>query len=181
VGASDLLRSLMASGFAVEVCGGGALRVSPASGLTDDHRHAIRLHKADLAALLSSAPSGEAEPVPGRPYALPTATAHRAHARPWNNAAIGRFNARVQRFRGFGWSEQDAEDLAERAHLADIERDDRRPCLECARFRGVAGNLRCGSPAAAGLHGAGADRAAIGAALATTPQRCPGFQRSGDD
>lgn len=184
MGASDLLRSLLASGFVVEVRDGGALRVSPASGLTDDHRHAIRLYKADLSALLSSAPPGppdRAGPVRDRPYALPTAAAHRAHARPWDDAAIGRFNSRVQRFRGFGWCEQDAEDMAERAHLGDIERDDRRPCLECTRLRGVVGHLRCGSPAAAGLQGLGADRAAIGTALATTPQRCPGFQSLGDD
>lgn len=168
MGAPDILRGLRASGFTVEVLDGGIV-VRPSSGLTDEHRATIRALRPELYALLSGEQGSASS---DRPCALSIDQAHRAHARPWNDAAIGRFNARVSRFRGFGWCEQDAEDLAEHAHLADIERDDRRPCLSCARLKGYAGNLRCGSPSAAGLHG---DRAAIGTDLAAMPQRCPGF------
>lgn len=72
--------------------------------------------------------------------------------------------------RGFGAA--DADDLAERLHLRDARRDDRRLCIECQHFSGPA---RCANYRAAGrrTHHLPAD-------LATVMQRCPGFGATGD-
>ena len=53
MGAPDLLRHLRGAGFTLAVAEGGGIRIAPISKLSDDHRQAIRVHKAELLALLS--------------------------------------------------------------------------------------------------------------------------------
>jgi hypothetical protein len=87
-----------------------------------------------------------------RPYRLTKAGGDAAHARPWDDDAIGRFLDRVASFRRRGFGEQDAEDLAERAHLLDLDADDRRLCLLCRHLAGsTSTGWRCKNPRAAGL------------------------------
>lgn len=105
----------------------------------------------------------------GRPYRLAQAEADAAHAEPWNDAAIGRFVARVGLFMRRGIGATDADDIAERLHLRDVQVDDRRLCVECIHLAGRAGAWRCSNHRAAGV---GRDLPAV---LTTTMQRCPGF------
>lgn len=153
MGARDLLHELDAAGFSVRVEDGSVL-IKPASKLTDDQRIAIRAAKPELLSLLTT-----------RPYRLSPAEADAAHAEPWNDAAIARFVARVALFLRRGIDATDADDLAERLHLRDVQGDDRRSCLECRHLSG----RRCGNAAAAGV---GAE---LPDALVTLMQRCPGF------
>lgn len=106
-----------------------------------------------------------------RPYRLTAALAHAAHASPWSGAAIARFLARVADWRRLGFSASDAEDLAERLHLAEHDGDDRRPCLACRHLAGSVQGWVCRNRVAAGLN-----RAELAHALVTLPQRCTGFQ-----
>lgn len=161
MGARDLLDDLTRRGLRVEV-DGDRLMVFPKSRLDDDLRQRIRAAKADLLAAL-------AEP---RPHRLTRAEANAAHAEPWDDATCGRFVARVALLMRRGLSPGDADDLAERLHLRDVQGDDRRLCLECLHLTGRAGTWRCGNARAAGV---GADLPAVIVAL---PQRCPGFTRS---
>lgn len=101
----------------------------------------------------------------GRPYRLTTADADAVHAEPWNDAAIGRFVARAGLFMRRGIDATDADDLAERLHLRDVQGDDRRLCLECRHFA----RWRCGNARVAGV---GRD---LPEAFATQLQRCIGF------
>lgn len=73
---------------------------------------------------------------PSRRYKLIKEDGEAAHAEPWNEGAIGRFTARAHRIQRRGVAEQDAEDLAERLHLRDVQADDRRMCLECRHLSG---------------------------------------------
>ena len=102
-----------------------------------------------------------------RPYALSQAEADAAHAQPWDDAACARFVARVVLFLRRGVNATAADDAAERAHLADIERDDRRACIECAHLRGVT----CGNAATAGIGRDLPPELSRGLLL----HRCPGF------
>lgn len=114
-----------------------------------------------------------------RPYSLSPAELGRAHARPWDDAAIARFQARAGRFVGFGFSGQDAEDLAERLTLRDAEEDARGCCLECLALSGYRGNgFRCSVPDRAGLTG-GRERSALGADFVVMLQHCPGLRTRG--
>lgn len=181
--ASDLLRGLRASGFAVTLTDAG-IRVSPSSGLTAEHRHAIQVSRPELVDLLDAEarevagsrgddppPATDAEGAAG-PYSLSLAEGHRAHASPWGDAAIARFQARTRRFVRLGFSAGDADDLAERFALRDADpSDDRRACLECRALSGYGSSLRCGRAVPAGLYG----RGELGPDLATQLQRCPAF------
>lgn len=121
------------------------------------------------------APARPPAGVDTRPYRLAQAEADAAHAQPWDDAAIGLFVARVSLFLRRGISASDADDLAERLHLRDVQKDVRRLCLECAHLSGRAGPggaWRCGSHRTAEV---GHD--ALGE-LATWLQRCPAFQSS---
>jgi hypothetical protein len=105
-----------------------------------------------------------------RPYRLTKAGGDAAHARPWDDDAIDRFLDRVASFRRRGFGEQDAEDLAERAHLLDLDADDRRLCLSCRHLAGsTSTGWRCKNPRAAGL------ARDLPTDLVTTAQRCTGF------
>lgn len=118
------------------------------------------------------------EAMPGkatdRPYKLSRAEGDAAHAEPWDDAAIARFQGRVQRIRRRGFGEQDADDLAERLHLRDVHADHRALCLECRYLAGTAATgWRCGN------HNAAAVARELPAELVTTFQVCPGFSHAG--
>lgn len=155
MGAHELLHQMAAAGFSVEA-DGDMLVIRPASKLTDDLRADLRASKPELLALLAA-----------RPHKLTPAEADAAHAEPWNDAAIGRFVARVSLFLRRGIHATDADDIAERLHLCDVQGDARVLCLECAHLSG----RRCGNARAAGV---GRE---LPAELVTQLQRCPGFAR----
>lgn len=113
--------------------------------------------------------ANDAPQASSRPYRLAQADAYASHAEPWNDAAIGRFVARVSLFMRRGISATDADDLAERLHLRDVQADDRRLCLECRHLTGRTSVWRCGNHKSADV---GRD---LPAQLVTTMQRCPGF------
>ena len=70
-----------------------------------------------------------------RPYRLTQAQGDAAHAQAWDDASIARFQARLLRLLRLGIASDDADDLAERLHLRDVEADDRRSCAECLHAR----------------------------------------------
>ena len=84
----------------------------------------------------------------------------------WTDDDIGRFITRRARLMRWGWSEPDAERLAERLVLRDRVGDDRASCAECQHHRPG----RCGNHRAAGLHSP-----EVGRDLVAMLQRCPGF------
>ena len=127
MGARELLADLAGAGFTVEA-DRDRLLIRPASRLTDELRAALRAAKPDLLTLLSVGAA--------RPYRLSQADADAAHAEPWDDAAIGRFVVRLSLFLRRGIDATDADDLAERLHLRDLQGDDRRLCLECAHLAG---------------------------------------------
>lgn len=101
-----------------------------------------------------------------RPYRLAQAAGDAAHAEPWNDGAIARFQARTRHIRRLGFAAQDADDLAERLHLRDVHADYRHLCVECRHYR----PHRCGNHRTAALTAAD-----VGRDLATMFQHCPGF------
>jgi hypothetical protein len=106
-----------------------------------------------------------------RPYRLAQAEGDAAHADHWDDAALARFQARAAAFQRRGFTEQDADDLAERAHLLEVQAEGRALCLTCRHLAGfVARGWRCGNHRAAGLL-----LPDVSLDLATMAQRCPGF------
>lgn len=162
MGARELLAELADAGLAVRA-EGERLVIRPASKLTVAMRSALVEAKPELLALLT----------PKRPYRLTEAEGDAAHAEPWDDAACARFVARVGLFLRRGIDATDADDLAERLHLRDVQGDDRRLCAECAHLVGRAGAWRCGSARAAGL------ASDLPAEMVTMAQRCAGFQAVG--
>lgn len=114
------------------------------------------------------------EPV-SRPYRLPQAAGDAAHADPWDDATIARFQARVTTIRRRGFTEEDADDLAERLHLRDVHADHRALCLECRHLAGSVTGWRCGNHRAADV------ARDLPAAQVTMPQDCPGFTAAAAD
>lgn len=110
---------------------------------------------------------------PDRPYRLSRAEGDAAHAEAWDDVAIARFVARVALLMRRGFDATDADDLAERLHLRDVQGDDRAICVECRNLAGRSGAWHCGNHQAAGV---GRD---LPQALVTTMQRCAGFQSKG--
>lgn len=55
--------------------------------------------------------------------------------RPWGDAEYRRFDFRVGLLQRRGLQRDDAEAFADRLALRDMERDDRRSCLECAHLQ----------------------------------------------
>ena len=105
-----------------------------------------------------------------RPHKLPQAEADRCHARPWDEAACARFAARVSRFLRVGIDATDADDLAERQHLHDIDGDGLGMCGECSNLAGHASTgWRCRAAGAAGV------ATPLPAELVVRLQRCPAF------
>ncbi len=157
MGARELLHDLTGAGFSL-VADGDKLVIRPASKLTDELRAAVRQAKPELMDLLTE-----------RPYRLSRAEGDAAHAEPWDDTAISRFVARVSLFLRRRIDATDADDLAERLHLRDVQGDDRVLCVECAHLRGRPGAWACGNHVAADV---GRDLAGD---LVTTMQRCAGF------
>lgn len=168
-----MLHELAGAGFTIEA-DDDKLVIRPASKLTDELRAALRAAKPDLLALLTMPNTAMTSTMTvvlnsamnGRPHRLLQAEADAAHAESWDNAAIGRFVARVSLFLRRGVNATDADDLAERLHLRNMQDDDRHLCLECKHFAG----RRCGNHKAANLHSP-----EVGRDLAAMLQRCPGF------
>jgi hypothetical protein len=99
-----------------------------------------------------------------RPYKLTPAEGDRAHVDPWDDAACARFVGRVALFMRCGFNATDADDLAERLHLRDVDGDDRRTCIECGHLQR---GSRCGSEALGRPHIGRDDFAVL--------RRCPAF------
>lgn len=165
MGARDLLHDLLTAGFTLALAD-GKLLVTPASMLTDDLRAALRASKPELLALLA----GPARAPEQRPYRLTKAQGDVGHAEPWDEAAIGRFQARAAHIQRRGFAEQDAEDLSEHLHLRDVHADFRHLCLECRHMAGTVSTVwRCGN------HRAAQVARDLPAVLVTLAQHCPGF------
>ncbi len=154
MGARELLHDMAGAGFSIEAAG-DKLVIRPASKLTEELRAELRAAKPELLALLN-----------GRPYRLSQAEADAAHAEPWSDSTCGRFVARVALFMRGGINATDADDLAERLHLRDMQDDDRHLCLEC---RHLAGRRCCNL----GVAGVGRD---LPGETVFMLQRCPGFE-----
>lgn len=84
----------------------------------------------------------------------------------WTDGDIASFLDRRARLLRWGWSEADAEALAERLVIKDRERDERVSCAYCRHYRGAL----CTNHKAAGLGGRD-----VGRSFAEILQRCPGF------
>jgi len=149
MGARDLLADLAGAGLSV-TAEGDRLVIRPASKLTAPMRAALRDAKSELLALLGGF----------APEALDVA------AMAWTDADIARFLDRRARLIRWGWTEPEAEKLAERLVKRDREEDDRVSCADCRHYR--AGS--CGNHKAAGLGGQ-----YVGRQWAEILQRCPGF------
>lgn len=109
---------------------------------------------------------------PDRPYRLSAAEGDAAHAKAWDDAAVSRFTRRTARLQRQGFSELDAEDLAERLHLRDVQGDDRAPCLECRHLDGTtATGWHCGNHRLADVP------RNLPGDLVTLLQRCPALSK----
>lgn len=90
----------------------------------------------------------------------------------WTDGDIAAFRVRRARLMRWGWSEADAERLAERLVIRDREADARVSCAECEHLGGRPRARRCGNHRAAGV---GRELPEV---LTTEPQRCAGFART---
>lgn len=102
-----------------------------------------------------------------RPYKLTREQLHAAHAEPWSEAVIARYQARTAAIQRHGYGEQVAEDLAEHLHLRDVHADYRHLCVECSHHR----HGRCGNHRTAALA-----TNVVSRDLAVMFQDCPGFK-----
>jgi hypothetical protein len=88
------------------------------------------------------------------------------------DADLAHFLDRRARLMRWGWTEADAEKLADRLGRRDRDDgDDRTSCTDCRHFR----PRHCGNHTRAGLNGA-----EIGRDLASQLQRCGGFMERGE-
>ena len=101
-----------------------------------------------------------------RPHKLTREQLHAAHAEPWSEAVIVRFQARTAAIQRHGFGEQDTEDLAEQLHQRDVGREPMVMCMECSHYRPG----RCGNHRAAGLM-----VPELARVITVMLQRCPGF------
>lgn len=85
----------------------------------------------------------------------------------WTDEDIARFLARRARLLRWGWSEPEAEKLADRLVRRDREQDERVSCTDCRHYRPG----RCGNYRQAGL-----TTPDLGRDLAAQLQRCRGFK-----
>jgi hypothetical protein len=180
MGARDILTALQAAGLQVLVVG-DRLRVEPASRLTDALRSTIRQSKAELlAALTETSTIGTGSPIEPptprltaparRPFSLTTGELDEAHREAWTAADIARFIARVAAVQRRGFAECDAEDVAERLHLLDVQSEGRVLCLGCRHLSSTSTlGWRCGNHRAAGMP------RELTTEVVALPQRCPGF------
>lgn len=103
-----------------------------------------------------------------RRYRLMPVDGDRCHDPCWDDTEIARFMGRQEQFMRLGMAGADADDLAERLVLRDRGDDDRTLCFECGHFQPG----HCGNHLSAKL-----PTAQVGTDLATTLQRCAGFQK----
>ena len=122
------------------------LVIRPWSRLTDSLRAALRDAKPELLTLLRPEPFDLA-------------------AVAWTDADIVAYLGRRARLVRWGWTEANAERLAERLVRRDRESDDRGACVECRHYRPG----RCGNHRDAGMYSA-----ELGRDLAAMLQRCGG-------
>lgn len=115
---------------------------------------------ADRSEMYARAREAHSERSHARAYARETAPGS------WTDVDIARFLDRRARLMRWGWSEPEAEKLAERLVRRDREGDDRVSCTDCRHYRPG----RCGNREAAGLHSQ-----EVGRDLAALLQRCDGF------
>lgn len=151
----DVVDVLRAAGVSLTATG-QALKVTPASALTDELRELIRARKADLMCWLA------VENNPGADldrWCWP-------HSNAMNGAEIGRFTVRLARFTDEGLPLIEAEALADKLVLRDRDGDHRRLCLECAHLSG----RRCGAWQRAAVGGP-----VLPTSLLALPQRCAAF------
>ncbi len=153
MGARELLSDLAGAGLSVKA-DGDRLVIRPASKLTDPMRAALRDAKPELLALLL-----------GR-----TMRPSNAVVVGWTDGDIARFTDRRARLMRWGWSEAEAEKLADRLVQRDRDIDDRVSCADCQHYRPG----RCGNHRRAGLHAPD-----VGRDLASLLQRCSGFRPLG--
>ncbi len=88
----------------------------------------------------------------------------------WTDADMARFNRRRARLIRWGWTEAEAEKLAERLVRRDRDADDRVSCIDCRHYRPG----QCRNPQRAGLNAG-----EVGRDLVAMLQRCPGFAELG--
>jgi len=113
-----------------------------------------------------------AEPRPSGRVALAGEGLAAAHEGPgaWTDADIARFLARRARLMRWGWTEAEADAMAERLVLRDRADDDRHQCPECAHLDGhKATGWRCRN------HRRAQVARELPHDLVLLPQRCPGF------
>ena len=179
--AAETLSLLQAAGLRLGL-DEGRLWVEPASLLTPELLTTIRQSKAELLAALTETSTigtgSPAEPPPAprlavparRPFGLTAGELNEAHREAWTAAGIARFLARAAAVQRRGFAERDAEDVAERLHLLDVQSEGRVLCLVCTHLSGTVGTgWRCGNHRAAGMP------RELAAEVVTLPQRCPGF------
>lgn len=102
-----------------------------------------------------------------RPYNLTREQLHAAHAEPWSEAVVVRFQARTATSQRHGYGEQDAENLAKQLHLRDVEGDGMVMCVECSYDR----HGRCDNHRAPGLF-----VPELARVMTVMLQHCAGFQ-----
>jgi hypothetical protein len=122
--------------------------------------------KRGLLSVLAGTPGGGARELHEPPTAAEAADALDLSAVAWSDGDIARFLDRRARLLRWGWSESDAEKLADRLSRRDREHDERVSCTDCRHYRPG----RCGNHRRAGLNVAD-----VGRDLAAMLQRCPGF------
>jgi len=106
------------------------------------------------------------KPAHHRPHKRANAQYGAKQADAWKGAAAVRYKARVRHFQPDGSAAQEAQDLAERLQMRDVQADDRHLCVEGRHYRPG----HCGNHRAARLHSP-----EVGQDLAEILQRCEGF------
>jgi len=122
---------------------------------------------AEHATTCASYSSKTIKPAYQRPHKLTKAQDRPQQADAWNGAAAVRFQTRVRHFQRDGLAAQEAQGLAKRLHMRDVQADGRHLCVECRHYRPG----HCGNHRAAGLHSP-----EVGQDLAEILQRCDGFR-----
>lgn len=151
----EVVDVLRAAGLSLTATG-QALKVTPASALTDELRELIRASKAELMCWLAVENNPGADP---DRWCWP-------HSNAMNGAEIDRFTVRLARFTDQGLSPIEAEALADKLVIRDRDGDDRRLCLECEHLNGC----RCAAWRRAAVGGP-----VLPTALLALPQRCAAF------
>lgn len=172
----EVANFLQSAGLIINLTLDRALKVTPASRLTPTLREVIRASRDDLIRWLMAEASND-------PALQPQATLPSDSDR-WcwpysdamNEAEIGVFSSRLERFMAKGLLPADAEHVADRLVIRDREQDTRRTCLECGHCSGAI-SPRCANWADAGV-APNAFGAVLGRDLVIQLQHCPGFREA---